>query len=156
MPASFLSTGWPELAFVCWLRPFLAPTAWVGPLPALLLAAPLALVPFGQNGVGAGQPLGDAVPSTQVQGTGSFCPWGCAQRLGVSRHHAEQKAWGLEHKEYPHLKSFPAHEQHPVTKHRAKRVRLTMFRTRNEPTGHLIQVFGARKQNQLLGDTEES
>ena len=31
-----------------------------------------------------------------------------------------------------------------------------MFRTRNEPTGHLIQVFGARKQNQLLGDTEES
>lgn len=160
MPASFLSTGWPELAFVCQLRPFLAPTACVGPLPALVLAAPLALVPFGQNGVGAGQPLGDAVPSTQVQGAGFFCPRGCAQRLGVSRHHAEQKAWGLEHKEYPHLKSFPAREQHPVTKHRARKspayASHRMYRTRNEPTGHLIQVFGASKQNQRLGDTEES
>ena len=79
LPASFLSTGWPELSFVCRLRPFLAPTAWVGPLPALLLVASLVLVPFGQNGVGAGQPLGNVVPGTQVQGAGSFCsciaPW---------------------------------------------------------------------------------
>lgn len=100
-----------------------------GALPALLLAASLVLVPFGQNGVGAGQPLVDVVPSTQVQGAGSFCPWGCVSALVSAGRLAEQKAWGLEHKEYPHLKSFPAHEQHPVTKHRARKSLAYVSRT---------------------------
>ena len=97
LPASFLSTGWPELAFVRRLRPFLALTVWVGPLPALLLGAHLVLVPFGQNRVGAGQLLGDHCQVHRCRARVSSARGERAQSLGVSRRVTGQKARGLEH-----------------------------------------------------------
>lgn len=97
LPASFLSSGWSVLAFVCLLRPFLALTVRVGALPALLLRAPLVLVPFGQSGVGTGQPL---VTRCQVHRCRARAPSAHGEhvlRLGVSRRLAVQKARGLEH-----------------------------------------------------------
>ena len=88
---------------------------------------------------GRGPAAGRCAAKYAGAGRGFLLPLGGTQRLGVSRRLAEQKAWGLEHKEYPHLKSFLEHEQHLVTKHRARKspayVSRRMYRTRNEPTG---------------------
>lgn len=161
LPASFLPAGWPELAFVCRLRPFLPPPAWVGGAPPSLIAwgAPRTVSTWA-NRSGRGPATGRCAAKCTGAGREFLLPVGSVHSASVSAGVSQcKKPGGLSTINTPASRAFLHANSIRSENAEQERIPLTLATEYIGPgtnPGSKFQMFIADpQQNQLPRDRLE-